>query len=305
MTNQRLATVPITLGDRRILAPGRLLWLRAAAWMVALFFLVLFSFAPSMHALAQVLAKGDPRVGFGLNVGAAAIAIAAYVLFVRLGEDRLPDELRPAALPQLLVGLAIGAAMFAGVMAVLVAARLYHLDWHGPAPAWKATGVSIQAGVSEEILVRAIMLRLLWRAFGPLAAFVVSALFFGVGHLFPPGATILAAICIALEAGVMLGAFYALTGRLWMSIGVHAAWNFTEGYVFGAPVSGMDFGPAMARSIVTPSTPTWATGGAFGPESSFPALVVCLTVGLVVLWYAYKAGRFTTTQVGEASVVNP
>ena len=149
------------------------------------------------------------------------------------------------------------------------------------------------------------ILRLLWRAFGALPAFVISAVIFGAAHLFNPGATILAAICIALEAGVMLGAFYALTGRLWMSIGVHAAWNFTEGYVFGAPVSGMDFGPAMARSIVTPSTPTWATGGAFGPESSFPALVVCLTVGLVVLWYAYKAGRFTTTQVGEASVVNP
>lgn len=292
MTNPILATVPITLGDRRILAPGRLLWLRACAWMVALFFLVLFSFAPAMHALAQIFAKGDPRVGFGLMVGGALIAIGAYVLLVRLGEDRMPDELRPAALPQLAVGLAIGAAMFACVMAVLVAAGLYRIDWHGLAPAWKAAGVSIQAGVSEEILVRAIMLRLLWRAFGPVAAFVVSALFFGGAHLANPGATLFAALCIALEAGVMLGAFYALTGRLWMSIGVHAAWNFTQGYVFGAAVSGTSFGTALSRSTVTSGAPAWASGGAFGPEASAPALIVCLTVGLIVLWYAYKAGRF-------------
>lgn len=292
MTNPILATVPITLGDRRILAPGPLLWLRACAWMIALFALVLIAFAPALLLLAPRWAK-DPHAFFALNAGAAPIAIAAYVLFVRLGEDRLPDELRPAALPQLLVGLAIGAAMFAGVMGILMAAGLYRLDWQGLAPAWKAAGVAIQSGVCEEILVRAIALRLLWRAFGPVAAFIVSALFFGGMHLASPHATLSSALCIALEAGVMLGAFYALTGRLWMSIGVHAAWNFTQGYVFGAAVSGASFGSALARSVVTPGAPAWAAGGAFGPEASFPALVVCLTGGLVVLWYAYKAGRFT------------
>jgi hypothetical protein len=291
MTNQILATVPITLGDRRILVPGKLLWLRACAWMVVLFFLVLFAFAPTIRVLGPLLPK-DPRISFMLNVGAALIALGAYLLFVRLGEDRLADELKPAALPQLLVGLAIGAAMFACVMGILVAAKLYRIDWHGLAPAWKAAGISIQAGVGEEILVRAIMLRLLWRAFGPVAAFVVSALFFGGAHLTNPGATLFAGLCIALEAGVMLGAFYALTGRLWMSIGVHAAWNFTQGYVFGAAVSGTSFGTALSRSTVTSGAPAWASGGAFGPEASFPALVVCFTVGLVVLWYAYKAGRF-------------
>jgi membrane protease YdiL (CAAX protease family) len=35
-----------------------------------------------------------------------------------------------------------------------------------------------------------------------------------------------AVFCISLEAGVMLGAFYALTDRLWVSIGVHIGWNF-------------------------------------------------------------------------------
>ena len=135
MTNQLLATVPITLGDRRILAPGRLLWLRACAWMVVLFFLVTFSFAPATHALRMALPK-VPGIGFSLSIFGSLIGLGAYVLFVRLGEDRWPDELKPAALPQLAVGLAVGAVMFAGVMAVLAAAGLYRIEWHGIAPAW-------------------------------------------------------------------------------------------------------------------------------------------------------------------------
>jgi membrane protease YdiL (CAAX protease family) len=42
-----------------------------------------------------------------------------------------------------------------------------------------------------------------------------------------------------VEAGLMLASFYLLTGRLWMSIGVHAAWNFTQGWLWGARVSGI------------------------------------------------------------------
>jgi len=104
---------------------------------------------------------------------------------------------------------------------------------------------------------------------------------------------LLAAVAIMLEAGVMLGAFYALTGRLWMSIGVHAAWNFTQGYVFGAMVSGSDLGPAMARSTARSDVPTWLSGGSFGPEASLPALVVCTGIGSAILWQAWKSGKLT------------
>jgi len=140
--------------------------------------------------------------------------------------------------------------------------------------------------------VRGVILRLLWRAFGPLIAFAISAILFGAGHIFNPGATVFAAICVTLEAGVMLGAFYALTGRLWMSIGVHAAWNFAQGYLFGAVVSGSVIGPAVARSVARPGAQGWLTGGMFGPEASLPALLVCVSIGLVTLWLAWKAERF-------------
>ncbi|WP_295165747.1 CPBP family intramembrane glutamic endopeptidase [uncultured Brevundimonas sp.] len=283
---------PLELGQRRILHPGRLRWLRALGWAVALFFLAAFSSLPTTEILARLLPQTDVAK-FAASVAGALAALAAYALAVRLGEGRNPSEiaLRPL-LPELAFGLLIGAAMFAAVMGIMTAFDLYDVRSLGAAPVWTAAGRAIQSGVVEEIMIRAILLRLVWRAFGPWIAFAVSAALFGFGHIANPNATVFAAICIALEAGIMLGAFYALSGRIWISIGVHAAWNFTQGYIFGAAVSGGDFGPAIAKSTARPAFPEWLTGGAFGPEASLPALIVCSIVGLVVMGLAWRARHF-------------
>jgi uncharacterized protein len=283
---------PLELGHRRILHPGRLRWLRALCWAVALFFLAAFASLPTTEILARLLPQTDVAK-FAASVAGALAALAAYALAVRLGEGRHPSEiaLRPS-LPELAVGMLIGAAMFAAVMGIMTAFDLYEVSSLGAAPVWTAAGRAIQSGVVEEIMIRAILLRLVWRAFGPWIAFAVSAALFGFGHIANPNATIFAAICIALEAGIMLGAFYALSGRIWISIGVHAAWNFTQGYIFGAAVSGGTFGPAIASSTARPAFPEWLTGGAFGPEASLPALIVCSIVGLVVMGLAWRARHF-------------
>jgi membrane protease YdiL (CAAX protease family) len=261
---------------------------------VALIFLITLAFGPTMEAIQHHLPKSDPRSSFVSNASGGLLAIVAYALLVWLGEDRRPDELalRRAA-PELVAGLLTGVVMFSAVMAIMALLNLYRIEWHGAAPAWRAAGLSIQAALVEEVLVRGVALRLLWRAFGPLSAFVISAAIFGLAHLSNPGGAIVAAVCVALEAGVMLGAFYALTGRLWMSIGVHAAWNFAQGYLFGAAVSGASMGPALVSSTARSGAATSLTGGAFGPEASLPALLVCGCVGIATLILAYKAGRFS------------
>src|SRR5262249_33040625 len=161
-------------------------------------------------------------------------------------------------------------------------------------PAWRAAGLAIQAALIEEILVRAILFRLLWRAFGAAVAFAASAAVFGLGHMFNSGATVVSVLCIALEAGIMLAALYALRGQLWVSVGVHAAWNFTQGYVFGAAVSGRATGPALAHSVARSDANVLLSGGAFGPEASLAALLVCTGVAMVALWLAWKAGRLSS-----------
>lgn len=304
MTDHSRWGVPIELGDQRILGDGRFRWLRATGWMIALAFAIPLAFGPAMEAVRDILPKDDAPLQFLTRCVGAAIALGAYALLVRLGEARTPREIAmgPAVI-QTFVGLALGLTMFGVVMAAMVAFGLYDVTFVGPAPAWRAAGLAIEAGVVEELIVRGVVLRLLWRAFGPLPAFLLSAALFGAGHLPNSASSVFAALCIAIEAGIMLGAFYALTGRLWVPIGVHLAWNFAQGYLFGAAVSGGDLGPAMARSTARAGLPQWLTGGAFGPEGSLPALVVCATVGAATLWLALKAGRFSsaTTTTTSAS----
>ena len=122
---------------------------------------------------------------------------------------------------------------------------LYDITLVGAAPAWTGLGLALQAAVTEELWMRALLLRLLWRAFGPVPAFAVAALVFGGLHLANPGATPLAGATVVM-AGLMFCALYALTGRLWVPIGLHLAWNFAQGYLFGATVSGGDLGGSIA-----------------------------------------------------------
>lgn len=284
--------VPIDLGERRFLHPGPLRWLRATAWMVGLFILVAFASYGPLGIMEHLITKGGPGELL-VNTVAAVIAIAVYSLMVWLAEGRMPRELAPGpAVGGILIGLLIGLVVFAAVMAVLIGTGLYQFTWLGPAPMWTGSALSVQSGVIEEVMARGIILRLTWRAFGPWIAFIFSAGLFGALHLGNDNASVWAAVCIAVEAGLLLGAFYALTGRLWVSIGLHAGWNFTQGTLFGAAVSGTDFGGAIARSTAKAGFPQWLTGGEFGPEASAPALVICTSVGLLTLWMARKAGRF-------------
>lgn len=291
-------SIPVALGERRALQPGKWRWARALGWMLVLIFAVALAFGPSLEALSQAL-PDDPPSQFAAHALGCLIILGSYALLVRLGEDRTPTELSLTAAPfGLLVGLTLGAILFAAVMAIMFAFDLYEFKYLGLAPAWKSASLAIESGVFEEVLVRGIVLRLAWRAFGPWVAFIASALLFGAGHIGNPGATAFTSACVAIEAGIMLAAFYALTGRLWVSIGLHAAWNFTQGYIFGAAVSGGDFGSAMAKSTPASRLPDWLTGGAFGPEASLPALAICVAVSVATLWLAWRAGRFTNGSRG-------
>ena len=290
MLGLELGIKPV-LGDQRMLHPGKWLWARTILWIIILVFAIMIPFGLALETLLHA-PPNQALFQFLAHVAGALIVLTAYYLLVRLGEGRDPTELALASAPiGILVGLAIGLAMFSLVMTVLIGVGAYDFTYLGIAPAWRGAGLAIESGILEEVVVRGMVLRVLWRAFGPWMAFIVSMILFGAGHIANPGATIFSAVCVAIEAGIMLGAFYALTGRLWVSIGVHAGWNFTQGYLFGAAVSGGNFGDAIANSTARSEYPSWLSGGAFGPEASLPALMVCTAVGGLVLWLAWRKGR--------------
>ncbi len=256
------------LGEHRVLHPGRWRWLRALGWLVLLFFLTGVAFGLPAQAAVDRLPPGNEALQFVGLLVAAATALGCYALAVWLGEGRGASELalRPA-LPGFAAGAALGLVMMASLMGILVATGAYDITVVGATPAWTGLGLALQAAVTEELWMRALLLRLLWRAFGPVPAFIVAALVFGGLHLANPGATPLAGATVVV-AGLMFCALYAWTGRLWVPIGVHLAWNLAQGYLFGATVSGGTLGGSVLLSTARPGAPAWLTGGTFGPEAS-------------------------------------
>jgi len=221
----------------------------------------------------------------------AATNIGLWKLLQHRLERRVDREFaRPGALREAAAGLACGIALFS-VMAGTVA--LMGGLTFGGVRGWLSLGslgsmlaLAITSGVFEETLFRGVLFRHVETMLGTWAALLITAGFFGAAHLLNPGATWFAALAITMEAGILLGAAYMLTRRLWLAVGVHAGWNFAQGWVFSAPVSG---GEAPQGLLITMrSGPDWLTGGAFGLEASAVAMVVATIAGLIVLVIAVR-----------------
>ena len=236
-------------------------------------------------------AVARPDVAFIVAISAVPLTVLGYWLLVRFVGGRPVIELggRGAALRELLAGLAMGALLMGAVIAVLALLGSYHVVDVG----W-STGIlvglqaGIVAGFTEEILVRGVMLRLIEGWLGTWWALAITAAFFGAAHLGNPQATVFGAVAIALEAGILLGACYLLTRRLWLAIGLHAAWNFVQGGIFGSDISGTGSGRGLIEARFT--GPDLLTGGAMGIEGSVVAIIVCLAAGVAMLLAVRRRG---------------
>ncbi len=116
-------------------------------------------------------------------------------------------------------------------------------------------------------------------------AIVLSSSIFGLGHVFNPNATLFAVLNI-LSAGVMLAIPYVLSGRLSFSVGLHFAWNFFQGGIFGFRVSGIPIRNSVI-DIQQGGNTVW-TGGSFGPEGGLIGLLMIILISIFFLYYFKK-----------------
>ncbi len=223
---------------------------------------------------------------------ASVLGWAAYALYARWVEHRRPSEFgRAGGARELAAGLLIGAALFSAVVGVQALFGAYRITGVRDDLSVMVIPlcVSFAAAAIEEILFRGVIFRLLEESLGTWIALAISAALFGLGHLSSPNATPLTALAIALEAGIMLAAAYVLTRRLWLAIGIHAAWNFTQSGIFSVPTSGIRMNGVFIGNL---SGPAWLSGGEFGAEASVVAVVLCTALGLSLLWLAHERGHF-------------
>ena len=239
--------------------------------------------------LVPPIAGFTPSIRFDL-ICAPVLVILYKVVIRHLGEHPHDDLRLAGAVRPLSIGLGAGVAIFALVAAIAAIIGVYRVTGEGDfsqfLPALLLS--AIFPAISEEMLFRGALFRWIEEFGGSWAALLVTSALFGAAHLSNPNATVVAAVGIAFEAGVMLGAAYMLTRSLWLPMGLHAAWNFTQGEIFDVPVSGTEVhGLVVARL----SGPPLLTGNGFGLEASLIAIIVATAFGLWLLWLAIRKGE--------------
>jgi hypothetical protein len=223
---------------------------------------------------------------------AVVLLLALYRIFVHRLEKRRPvAELSGTGLASgLLGGAAIGFMMFVAVIALLWSMGFASITpLTAAAFPLGAAGSALLAATGEELIFRGVLFRIVQERFGSLAALVLSAALFGLTHAFNSGATLVSTLAIASEAGLLLAAAFLATRSLWLPIGLHFGWNFTEGGVFGATVSGGRT-TGLVKTII--GGPDLISGGAFGPEASIVAVLVSVAVTAVLIAVAVRRGNW-------------
>ena len=150
-------------------------------------------------------------------------------------------------------------------------------------------------GFYEELMSRGYYFKNLAEGFnfGPVGrkvaiflALLISAVIFGLLHAVNPNATTFSTINLFL-AGVFLGVPVLLTDELAISIGVHIAWNFFQGNVFGFPVSGYTIFRTTVIDVAQGGPDLW-TGGAFGPEAGLLGIAAMIVGSLLMIWWVKR-----------------
>lgn len=245
----------------------------------------------------------DPQL-LGFVYDLVAIVMAVYVVGKFTENKGLRDyglNFNKLTLRDLLLGFLIGAGLMSLIILVMTElgwCRLGTLVHTGDAHRWFWLLCAFYAfgALGEELLFRGYLFHIFEDRWGTGAALALTMAMFGAMHLLEPAENVTArfaergALFLGLELGLLLASCFLIRRSLWLPIGLHWAWNLFEGPVYGAHVSGADFGrPLLPAHFVGP---TWMTGGYYGPEASVPALILGFGVGILLLRQAIRMGQW-------------
>lgn len=137
----------------------------------------------------------------------------------------------------------------------------------------------VVVGLCEEFLFRGYTLYTLAQGIGFWPAAVLLSLAFGAVHIHNSGEG-----WVGVAGVAFVGLFWSFTlkrtGSLWFALGMHAAFDFGETFLFSVPDSGMIFPGHLSNATL--HGPHWITGGSAGPEASVFDFLILAVFFLVV-----------------------
>jgi membrane protease YdiL (CAAX protease family) len=273
-----------------------------AGWrlLIYLLFVVLFTLAGTFLATAlhfpQITRAGVTATSMLVQESLGLIAVFAAAAIMGLLEARpfggygLPRA--DAFGARFWQGTVWGIAMIAGIIFLIRAFGGFSFGelalrgrglW-GYAALWVV--VFICVGLFEEFLFRGYAQFTLATGIGFWPAATALSAAFGAVHLFNRGEGKVGALSV-----FAIGMFFCLTlrrtGNLWFAVGLHAAFDWGETFLFSVPDSGLVAPGHLLNSSF--HGPLWLTGGTVGPEGSIMAFaIVALATVLFAIVYPAK-----------------
>jgi len=307
-----------SIGQKIFRGPGGI----RAGWRFSIF-LVLFAalqflfriclrLIPALHRLFTTATQGTLTPEFELifeSVAIATVFLAAYIMS-RIEKRRFAEYGIPArgafgrlfwqgvvwglALEsvEMLVIYAAGGYSFGGL--ALSGASLIHY-----AVVWAIGFVLV--GIAEEFTFRGYAQFTLATGMGFWPAAVLLSALFGAVHLSNPGEGWVGALSVMLF-GMFACFTLRRTGNLWFAIGLHAASDYAETFIYSVPDSGM-----LAKGHLVNASfhgPRWLTGGTIGPEGSVVDFALFL-ISFVIFARLYRPKQISGPKPGPETPEQP
>ncbi|MFS9207399.1 CPBP family intramembrane glutamic endopeptidase [Streptococcus mitis] len=189
-------------------------------------------------------------------------------------------------LSSLLKGFGLGLALFLLTLLGLVALGQYRLESiHLNLYSLVFVVFTILQGTTEEVVARAWLLPQLASRTNLKLAILISSVLFTLLHVGNSGLTPLSLVNLFLF-GVAMALYLLKTDTVWGVAGIHGAWNFAQGNLFGVLVSGQSSGTSIMK-FTPQGNQDWLSGGSFGIEGSIMTSLVLLLL-IVYLGYQLK-----------------
>ena len=191
-------------------------------------------------------------------------------------------------LSALFKGYGLGLSLFILALAGLVVLGQYqfdsiHLDTYSLAFTLFTIPFWILQGTAEELVTRAWLIPQLAKRTNLKLAVLISSIFFTLLHMGNSGLTPLSLVNLFLF-GVAMALYLLKTDTVWGVAGIHGAWNFAQGNLFGILVSGQPSGTSL-MTFLPQGDQDWLSGASFGIEGSIMTSLVLL---LLILYLAYQ-----------------
>jgi len=114
-------------------------------------------------------------------------------------------------------------------------------------------------------------------------AAILNGLLFAIGHQSNAGAASFFPVLNLTLVGILLTVLTLRRGNIWAACTLHGLWNYTQGFVYGLPISGQESGGTLLQFSLVDGKPL-VTGGVFGVEGSLLTTVVEVLAIVLILF---------------------